>query len=269
MKKKLILIVLALLGISSFAQDYRTITEIPYISSGEKDPYRKERCKLDICYPTGVKDFKTVVWYHGGGLTGGEKRFREELMNQGFAVVAVNYRLYGKGARNPDYTVDAAESLAWVFRHISEYGGNPGKIYVAGHSAGAYLTLMLALDKSWLGAHGIDADSVRWYFPIGGQTTTHCTIREEMGLPMFEEIPIIDRYAPLNNARKLGTRMTLITADPKMELLARYEENLYLKAILEGVGNDEIPLYRMEGYDHVEAAHPACMLISRLVNADE
>jgi hypothetical protein len=89
-----------------------------------------------------------------------------------------------------------------------------------------------------------------------------------MGLPLFEEIPIVDRYAPLNNARKLGTKLVLITADPKLELPARYEENLYLKAVLEGLGNEEIPLYRMEGFDHVEAAHPACMLISRLVKAD-
>ena len=86
---------------------------------------------------------------------------------------------------------------------------------------------------------------------------------------MFEEIPIVDRYAPLNNARKLGTLLVLITADPKRELPARYEENLYLKAVLEGVGNEEIPLYRMEGFDHVEAAHPACMLVSRLVKEDK
>ena len=162
MRKLLLLSALALLCCASFAQEYRTVKDVPYISPAETDAYRLERCKLDICYPTGVKEFKTVVWYHGGGLTGGNKRFREELMNQGFAVVAVNYRLYGKGAKNPDYTVDAAESLAWVFRHIADYGGDPGKIYVAGHSAGAYLALMLALDKSWLGAFGIDADAVRW-----------------------------------------------------------------------------------------------------------
>lgn len=268
MRKTLLLTALALICCAVSAQDYQLLKDIPYVSAKEKNAYRKERCKLDLYLPMAVKGFPTVIWFHGGALTGGEKRIREELENQGFAVVAVNYRLYGKGAKNPDYTVDAAESVAWVFRHIREYGGDPGKIYVSGHSAGAYLTLMLALDKSFLGAFGIDADAVKAYFPIGGQTTTHCTIREEMGLPLYEEIPIVDRYAPLNQARKLGTKLVLITADPKMELTARYEENLYLKAVLEGLGNDEIPLYRMEGFDHVEAAHPGCMLISKLVKAD-
>lgn len=52
--------------------------------------------KLDVYYPVGKKDFPTIVWFHGGGLEGGGKHIPEMFMNQGFAVVAVNYRLSPK-----------------------------------------------------------------------------------------------------------------------------------------------------------------------------
>lgn len=71
------------------------------------------------------------------------------FMNQGFAVVAVNYRLSPK-AQNPAYTEDAAAAVAWAYKHIEEYGGSPRRVFVTGHSAGGYLTLMVGLDKSYL-----------------------------------------------------------------------------------------------------------------------
>jgi len=120
-------------------------------------------------------------------------------MNQGFAVVAVNYRLSPK-AQNPAYTEDAAAAVAWAYKHIEEYGGSPRRVFVTGHSAGGYLTLMVGLDKSYLQEYGVDADSIAAYLPISGQTVTHFTIRKERSLP--EGIPVIDQYAPCNKARK-------------------------------------------------------------------
>ncbi|MGN1246305.1 MAG: alpha/beta hydrolase, partial [Muribaculaceae bacterium] len=144
-------------GTSATVADlYGTIANVSYIEGNEADAYRVERCKLDLYVPEGKTGFPTVVFFHGGGLEGGEKFVPELLKEQGFAVVAPNYRLSPR-AQHPAYIEDAAAAVAWTMRHIAEYGGTSSKVWVCGHSAGGYLTLMLALDKSYLGAHGVDA----------------------------------------------------------------------------------------------------------------
>jgi acetyl esterase/lipase len=100
--------------------------------------YEKERCKLDIYVPENIDGFTTVVWFHGGGLTAGEKSIPERLKNHKLAVVAVNYRLSPK-VKSPAFIDDAAAAVAWVFKNIKKYGGDPKKIILAGHSAGGYL----------------------------------------------------------------------------------------------------------------------------------
>lgn len=238
--------------------NYALKENIPYISSSEKDVYKLERCKLDIYYPTDKKNFPTVIWFHGGGLEGGEKGIPEELKNKGIAVVTVNYRLSPR-AQNPAYIEDAAESVAWVFKNIESFGGNPEDIYVSGHSAGGYLALMVGLDKSYLNKYNIDANRIKGLIPISGQTNTHYTIKKERGLPI--EIPYIDNYAPLAHARKDIPPTLLITGDRRLELPARYEENAHLDAILRVLGNKEITLFELQGFDHGAVYAPGCYLI--------
>ena len=71
--------------------NYRTQKNISYLHPGEKDSYKLERCKLDLHYPTDKKGFATLIWFHGGGLEAGEKHFPKEFLEQGYAVIAVNY----------------------------------------------------------------------------------------------------------------------------------------------------------------------------------
>lgn len=261
MKKNILVLVFILLSSTLWSQTrYNTIKDIQYISSNDTSVYRQKRCKLDVYYPTDIKGFKTIVWFHGGGLEGGDRDLRNEFKNAGFAVVAATYRLSPK-AHNPEYTQDAAAAVAWTMKHIQDYGGDPHQVYVGGHSAGGYLTLMLALDKSYLQACNIDADSIKGYFPVSGQCATHYTIRKERKISFT--LPIVDNYAPLNHARKLNTQLVLITGDRKLEQMARYEENLYLKAILEGVGNTFIPIHELSGFDHGSVVTPACELIKQ------
>ena len=110
-------------------EKYKTLKDITYISADDTSAYRRERCKLDINMPVGKKGFKTIVWFHGGGLEGGNKEFRPELMNSGIAQVAPNYRLFPR-CKCPDYTRDAAAAVAWTIKHIAEYGGDPTQVYV-------------------------------------------------------------------------------------------------------------------------------------------
>lgn len=238
--------------------NYTIDQNISYVSNTETDAYRIERCKLDVYYPTDRKGFLTVVWFHGGGLEFGEKHVPDELKNKGIAVVVVNYRLSPK-ATHPAYIEDAAASIAWVFNHIASYGGSVNDIYVSGHSAGGYLALMVGLDKSYLARYNIDANSLKGLVPISGQTNTHYTIKKEKGLPF--DIPYIDTYAPIHHARKDAPPTLLITGDRRMELPARYEENIHLEAILRTMGNKEVTIYELQGFDHGGVGAPGCYLL--------
>ena len=174
-------------------------------------------------------------------------------------MIAVNYRLQPGKAQNPAYTEDAAEAVAWTFENIEEFGGDKDKIYIAGHSAGGYLCLMLNLDKSYLAKWNIDANSLAGAFPISGQTTTHYTIRKERGLP--SDTPIIDKYAPSNNVRKDASPMILITGDKELEMLARHEENAHLYAS-QSTGTKNHPLSDGGILTPVPVVAPACTLIN-------
>lgn len=259
MKRNCMLLFLLLCVSALQAQGAYTLDkDILYVPSSETDAYRKERCKLDIYYPTDKKDFPTIVWFHGGGLEGGGKDVPQELKNKGFAVVAVNYRLSPR-ATNPAYTEDAAAAVAWAFDNIGRYGGSKERIFVSGHSAGGYLSLMLAMDKKYLAAYGVDADKVAAYLPISGQTVTHYTIRKERGLP--NGIPIIDEYAPVNKARKDTAPIVLITGDRTLEMADRWEENALMASVLKNLGNQRVSLYELQGFDHGQVFGPGCYLI--------
>ena len=261
--RKYLSFILLLIGLTLQAQEtYKTVKDISYIPAGETDGYRKERCKLDVYYPVGKKGFPTIVWFHGGGLEGGGKHVPEMFMNQGFAVVAVNYRLSPK-AQNPAYTEEAAAAVAWAYKHIEEYGGSPRRVFVTGHSAGGYLTLMVGLDKSYLQEYGVDADSIAAYLPISGQTVTHFTIRKERSLP--EGIPVIDQYAPCNKARKDTPPFVLITGDRNLEMADRYEENALLASVLKNIGNKKVSLYELQGFDHGQVYVPGCCLVANYI----
>ena len=262
MKKYLSFILLFVAFTLQAQETYKTVKDISYIPAGETDGYRKERCKLDVYYPVEKKGFPTIVWFHGGGLEGGGKHVPEMFMNQGFAVVAVNYRLSPK-AQNPAYTEDAAAAVAWAYKHIEEYGGSPRRVFVTGHSAGGYLTLMVGLDKSYLQEYGVDADSIAAYLPISGQTVTHFTIRKERSLP--EGIPVIDQYAPCNKARKDTPPFVLITGDRNLEMADRYEENALLASVLKNIGNKKVSLYELQGFDHGQVYVPGCCLVANYI----
>ena len=144
-------------------QHYLQVNDIPYTASS--DAYAQERCKLDFYYPVDPKDAPVVVWFHGGGLEGGEKHIDPQLRNSGLVVVAANYRLLPE-AKIDDILDDAAAAVAWTYKNIEKYGGSHRKIFVVGHSAGGYLLDMIGLDKKWLAKYGVDADSLAALVPF-------------------------------------------------------------------------------------------------------
>ena len=237
---------------SVYAQDYRTESDIAYRDKGNE--YALERCKVDLYYQTKNTDFSTVVWFHGGGLTGGSRFIPEELKNSGLAIVAVNYRLLPKASLS-ECIDDAAAAVAWAFKNIEKYGGSTKKIFVSGHSAGGYLTNMIGLDKKWLAHYGIDADSIAALVPFSGHAISHFAYREAKGMKSTQ--PSIDEFAPLFYVRPDAPPLIIVSGDREMELLGRYEENAYLWRMMKVNGHKETYLYELDGYDHGAMCAPA------------
>jgi len=229
-----------------------------YPASSIISDYQADRCRLDIYYPTDTDSFATIVWFHGGGLRGGQKFVPTQLMDQGVAVVAANYRLHPT-VQNPTYIEDAAAAVAWVFNHIEEYGGDRNKIFVSGHSAGGYLASMIGLDKDYLGQHDIDADHIAGLIPFSGHAITHFTVREERGIDGKEVV--IDHYAPISLIRPDAPPYTIITGDRELELLGRYEENAYMWRMMQLIGHPDCTLYELEGFNHGEMYIPALYIL--------
>jgi acetyl esterase/lipase len=105
-----------------------------------------------------------VIFYYGGGWAHGDRGAyafaARALASQGFVVVVPDYRKV-PAVRFPAFVQDAAQAVKWTRDHIAGYGGDPGRIAVAGHSAGAYNAVMLAVDPRWLRAEGVDPGVIR------------------------------------------------------------------------------------------------------------
>jgi acetyl esterase/lipase len=266
MKRLILLLLLANTLYAQAQQQYVTEKDIHYYddSINKKDSYIAAQCRLDIYYPKGANNYATIIWFHGGGLTGGNKQIPKALMDKGCAVVSVGYRFSPK-VTAPAYIEDAAAAVAWVFQHIGRYGGNTNLIVISGHSAGGYLGMMITLDKRYLRKFNIDANSIAAIVPFSGQAITHFTIRKEQGIKDTQ--PVVDTYAPLFHVRADAPPMLLITGDREMELLARYEENAYLLRMMSLAGHKNTRLYELEGFDHGNMPEPAFPLLLKEVAA--
>ena len=235
---------------------YNQVNDIPYREAAEG--YAQERCKLDVYYPTNETDAPVVVWFHGGGIEGGEKHIDPQLKNSGLVVVAANYRLLPK-APIDDILDDAAAAVAWTYKNIAKYNGSKRKIFVAGHSAGGYLLDLIGLDKRWLAKYGVDADSLAALVPFSGQCVTHYNIRKQQNIGPLQAT--IDQYAPLTFVRPDAPPIVIISGDRELELFGRYEEQAYFWRMLKLVGHKDVTLYEMQGYDHGAMPQPAYKIL--------
>ena len=269
MQRRFIFVIVLNLGVffNVLSQDAGYVFEqnIAYRSDSlnASDAYIESRCVLDLYYPKDTVDFPLVVWFHGGGLKGGNKYIPSFLKGKGVAVAAVNYRL-NPTVKAPVYIEDAAAAVAWAFKNIESYGGRSDLIFVSGHSAGGYLTAMIGLDKQYLAAHGIDADEIAGLIPFSGNVINHLTVRAEQGIPITQ--PIIDAMAPLYHVRPDAPPILLITGDREKELVGRYEENAYFWRMMQVVGHPDTRIFELDGYGH-GMVEPATPLLLDMVKA--
>lgn len=218
--------------------------------------YRAEKgCELDLCVPTGKKDFPSVVWLHGGGLTSGKRNWIKIDTNS-VAVATVDYRLMPKVG--PDVCIDdAAAAAAWVKRNIASYGGDPERVFIAGHSAGGYLTYMLGLDAKWLAKHGLTPFDFAGYFPLSGQVTKHFAVRKHFGDKGDALQPIVDEWAPMYHLAKKTPPFFMALGDRRIEWRMRVEESEFMFRSLRAMGNTAFEFRSFPETDHNSCLGPA------------
>lgn len=244
---------------------YRCARNIPYRSSD--DPYAGRMCVVDVAWPAAAeRPVPVVVWFHGGGLTGGHRELPEPLLGSGCVVVGAEYRLSPHVAVS-EIIDDAAAAVAWAFDHASDYGGDPSKIYIAGHSAGGYLVNMIGLDKTRLARYGRDADSLAAVVPFSGQVITHFEQRRTQGIDPLR--PVVDSLAPLFYVRGDAPPMLIVSGDRERELFGRYEETAYFQRMLRLCGHKDVTFYELDGFDHVGMLRPAFLLLNRYIEERE
>lgn len=183
-------ITFAFLLLLPMAQAQNLTSNIPYA-----DPAH-ERQVLDVHAPDGADNLPVVFWLHGGGWQTGDKtdvQIKPRVFaERGFVFVSTNYRLLPHVEMGELFR-DVAKSLGWVHRNIGAYGGDPTRIFVMGHSAGAQLAALLCIDDRYLKAEGVPFDVLKGCVPVDGDTydlpaiiTTAEIRRTVHGLPLPE-----------------------------------------------------------------------------------
>lgn len=129
------------------------------------------RNTLDVYLPATPKDAPVVVFFHGGGWNSGDKDNYKfvgaALAEQGYIAVLPNYRLY-PAVKFPAFMNDAAQAMAWVKTRLSAWQADPQRLYLMGHSAGAHIAALLALDGEYLGQVAMTAAEVRGVIGLAG-----------------------------------------------------------------------------------------------------
>lgn len=240
------------ISIEDCAANWTWARDIPY-RDGEQDDYMRERCKLDVYYPKDRKGVPTVVFFHGGGLTGGNKSIREQEKLLGCCFVTANYRLSPR-AKCPAYFEDTAAAAAWAKRNAARFNGDPNNIFVTGESAGAYLTAVLATMPKYLGMFGLKPEDFNGYMPISGEMITHFTVRAERGIP--NTVQIVDEYAPLSHVRPDLPPFMMVTGQTGLEIDCRPADNKLMRDALLFCGNKTCEYYELPHLSH-ETVWPA------------
>lgn len=121
-------------------------------------PFVDDARRLDVYVPRGAGPHPVVVFVHGGfWVSGGRhaafgvyERLGHRLARDGVLAVVISYRL-APAATHPAQIEDVARAIATAFDNVASYGGDPNRVFAMGHSAGAHLVMLAALDRRWLG----------------------------------------------------------------------------------------------------------------------
>ncbi|WCM27978.1 alpha/beta hydrolase [Sphingomonas sp. QA11] len=218
---------------------------------GSALPFGTHGQTLDVWRPSGEAKAKRPVlifWYGGGWAKGNRRAYAfaaRAYAKAGFVVVVPDYRKV-PSVRFPAFLEDGAEAVRWTRDHIGEYGGDPERIAIAGHSAGAYTVAMLALDPRWLEAAGVDPGIIKAAVGLSGPYDFYpwSSQRAEEAMKGVADPGMTQ---PINFARADAPPMLLVTGDK--DTTVRPRNALRLEARLKTLGAP-VSLLVLPGLNH-------------------
>ena len=206
------------------------------ISYGE-DP----RQSLDLYAPRKPGPHPVIVFFYGGAWDSGHRQgyafAARALAAKGFVVAVPDYRLVPQ-VRYPDFVRDGAAAVRWMRVHAGDYGGDGERILLAGHSAGAYIAAMLALDPEWLGdAHRL----VRGLVGLAGPYD-FLPLDDVASIAAFGEWPDLEATQPVAYARADSPPALLLHGEPDTRVKPRHSRAL-AKALTAAGADVRLNLY--------------------------
>jgi len=143
---------------------YRLVPDIAYGSH--------PRQRLDVYSPLDARTAAPVfVFFYGGAWTSGTRGFYrfvgEAMAARGIVTVVPDYRLHPE-VRFPDFLDDSARAVRWALDHAAKHGGDPSRVFIGGHSAGAYNAAMVAFDPRYAQAAGFDSRRLAGFIGLAG-----------------------------------------------------------------------------------------------------
>ncbi|MCB9845441.1 MAG: alpha/beta hydrolase fold domain-containing protein [Phycisphaeraceae bacterium] len=225
----------------------------------ERNRSRTWLTSLDIYQPREQEGefLPVVVYVHGGAWSIGDKaRVQSKpahFVEAGFVFVSLNYRL-SPDVTHPAHVEDVASALAWIHAHAREFGGDPERVILTGHSAGAHLVALVATDPTYLEAHDLDPAWLRGVVPLDSASYDLEARRDDLAMrgmirAAFGRDPELLRDAsPIRhvNADRRYPPFCVVYAGQRRD--ARQESERFVEA-LRGAGAD-VELVRAEGKDH-------------------
>jgi acetyl esterase/lipase len=211
-----------------------------------------ERQKLNIWTPaSGAKNAPVLVFFYGGSWRDGARRFYDfygrALATQGFVVVIPDYRVTPK-YRFPAFVEDGASAVAWTYTNITKYGGDPARISLSGHSAGAHIAAMVTLDKQWLAKAGAPENVIRSFVGLAGPYD-FLPFTTDTSKAAFAHEADASITQPITFARKDAPPMLLLTGLEDTTVKPRNSQNLSKAQTALGT---KAALIEYPGIDHSE-----------------
>ncbi|KQM64928.1 alpha/beta hydrolase [Sphingomonas sp. Leaf17] len=184
--------------------------------AGEGVAFGSHGQALDVWRPAGVqKPLPVVIFWYGGGWTSGTRAgysfAGRAFATRGFVVVVPDYRKV-PAVRFPAFLEDGAQAVRWTRDHIRDFGGDPDRIAVAGHSAGAYIAAMLALDPRYLRAAGVAPTTIRAAVGLSGPYDFYPFTAQSAADAMAGVADPLTTQ-PIHYARADAPPMLLVTSD--------------------------------------------------------
>ena len=223
--------------------------------SGQDYSYGADAYQGLTVFPAARPGGDVLIFVHGGGWTNGYKEWMAfmapALTEHGVTFISVGYRL-APAHIFPTGVEDCMDGLAWVFRNISEHGGDPARLFVGGHSAGGHYTSLMAVRRDWQAGRELPREVVRGCLPISGVYEFGET-SDLSGRPRFLGPVGNERAAsPIQNLQ--GTPPPFLMAHGERDFPHLAKQAVEMERTLKAVGGDVTRL-ELKDCDHLAASY--------------